>query len=109
VRRRAGERRHLVALQAPTRVQSTTGHTESWATYANVYAAVRPASASQVERAVAQTIQTPTSHLVELDYRDDVRVAHRVLFGTRALHIVGMQNVEERNETYVLACEERAA
>lgn len=108
--RRAGQRRHSVALQSPTRTPTSTGVTETWATYATVWASVAPVAASQVQRSVSNTIQTPISHLVEIDYRSDVSTTHRVLLGgTRALHIQGWQNVDERNKTLTLACEERAA
>jgi head-tail adaptor len=107
--RRAGERRHLVALQAPTRTPTTTGYQETWATYDYVRAAIRPPRASAIERALLSTTQSPITHEVEIDYHADVRQTHRVLFGARALYVVGQQNVDERNRMMVLACEERAA
>jgi head-tail adaptor len=61
-----------------------------------------------VERSVAATIQTPITHIVDTDYRSDLTAAHRLLFGTRALYVRGLQNVDERNKTLSLACEERA-
>lgn len=108
--RRAGSRRHSVALQSSTRTLLPNGYRDDWTTYATVWASVQPVTASQVERQVSNTLQVPISHLVEVDYRSDVRTTHRVLLnGTRALFIQGWQNVDERNKTLVLACEERAA
>lgn len=107
--RRAGNRRHQVALQHKTVATSTTGFTEPYATYATVYAEVLPAGAAPVERSIAATRQTPITHLVELDYRSDLVATDRVLLGSRALYVQGVQNVEERNKTHVLSCEERAA
>lgn len=109
--RRSGERRHRVALQSITgRSASGDGYTDTWATYATVWAEVRPAPASSSDRAVAQTQQTPITHLVALDYRSDIKARHRVLLkDTRALYIRGLQNEDERNVTLVLSCEERAA
>lgn len=107
--RRAGERRHLVSLQAITgRTASGDGYTTTWETYANVRAAVVPATASATERATAQTQQVPITHVVTIDYRSDLRAAHRVLFDDRPLYIRGLQNEDERNRTHVLSCEERA-
>lgn len=107
--RRAGERRHYVALQSITgRVASGDGYLDTWATYDSVWASVVPATASAVERLTGQTLETPITHLVELDYRDDLLSQHRVLFGTRPLYIRGMQNQDERNRTWCLSCEERA-
>jgi head-tail adaptor len=106
--RRAGARRHQVALQAITnRAALGEGYVDTWTTYATVYAAIMPATASQVERSTSQTLQTPISHLVETDYRADVTTAHRLQFGTRYLYIRGLQNIDERNWTLMLACEER--
>ena len=51
--------------------------------------------------------QVPVTHLVEIDYRDDVRAAHRVVPNGRYLYIRGLQNVDERNVTWQLSCEER--
>ena len=107
--RRAGHRRHQVALQHTTRATSATGFTDTWATYATVWASVEPAAAARVERLVSNTLTVPVSHLVTIDYRDDVVAKDRVLFGSRALFIQGWQNDEERNKTLTLACEERAA
>jgi len=109
VGRRAGERRHQVALQSVTRANASEGYTETWTTYATVWASVTPATASQIDRTVSNTVQTPVSHLVEVDYRSDIRANHRVLFGARPLYIRGLQNVGERNITHMLACEERAS
>lgn len=109
--RRAGQRRHLIALQEKVSVETTGGFREDWTTYAEAWASIEPVTASPSERPVAETSQAPMTHLVETDYDDRVTVAHRVLFNsTRALYIVAEpQNIEERNKTLVLVCEERAA
>ena len=108
--RRAGHRRHLVELQSITaRAASGDGYLDTWTTYATVWAAVEPAAASAVERVSNATHQMPITHLVTLDYRDDVRAQHRVWFrSARALFVRGMQNEDERDVTLVLLCEERA-
>jgi SPP1 family predicted phage head-tail adaptor len=115
--RRAGQRRHQVALQSMTgRVSDGDGYLETWATYATVWASVRPATPTLVERVVGQTQQVPLTHIVEVDYRSDLLASHRLLFGgtrlesdedTRKLYIRGLQNEDERNKTISLACEER--
>lgn len=107
--RRAGERRHRVALQSSTRAADGDGYLDTWTTYATVWAAVKPVVASAAERTVANTLQVPITHVVELDYRNDLLPKHRVLLGTRPLYIRGIENQDERNITWVLSCEERAA
>lgn len=106
--RRAGERRHQVTLQRVTgRVAAGEGHQDTWSTYGAVWAAVLPVEASAAERQSANTLQVPVTHLVEIDYRNDVRAAHRVVLNGRYLYIRGLQNVDERNVTWQLSCEER--
>lgn len=107
--RRAGQRRHYLELQsAPAPSQATTGYVPTYTTYAWVWARVTPAPAAPNERPVAETTQAPVSHLVEIDYRPEVRITDRVrLADTRTLYVVGMENVDELNKTLVLACEER--
>lgn len=108
--RRAGQRRHFVALQSKVDTATTTGFTSEWTTYVEAWAAVEPVSGGATERPVAHTTQTPATHLVELDYDARATTQHRVLFDGRALYIVNPpQNVEERSRAMVLACEERAA
>jgi len=111
LQRRSGERRHRVELQSMTaRAASGDGYTETWATYADVWASVVPATASAVERLTGQTHQVPITHLVTLDYRSTLLAKHRVrLKDSRFLYIRGIQNDEERDVTLVLSCEERAA
>lgn len=107
--RRAGARRHQVALQSITgRTASGDGYIDTWATYATVWASVVPATASATERRTAETQQVPITHMVEIDYLSTVKAKHRVLFGTRPLYIRGIQNEEERNKTLALSCEERS-
>ena len=109
--RRAGSRRHYLELQSRTaRVADGDGYLDTWTTYGRVWGAVVPASASSNERATAQTQQAPITHLVTVDYRDDLRASHRLrLDGSRLLYIQGVQDDEERRYTLVLSCEERAA
>ena len=106
--RRAGERRHQVTLQRVTgRVAAGEGHEDTWSTYGTVWASVSPVEVSAAERQTANTLQVPVTHLVEIDYRSDVRAAHRVELNGRYLYIQGLQNVDERNVTWVLSCQER--
>ncbi len=108
--RRAGQRRHFVELQAQGTAATSTGFGGDWPTYGKVYAEVLPAPAGQSERSVANTTDAAITHLVECDYRDDVRINHRIrLEAGNLLYVVGVpQNVEMRGKTLVVPCEERA-
>ncbi len=107
----AGDRRHRVTLERLTRTaDGAGGYTEAWARIGTDprYARVSPASARDVERVFGAKVQAPISHLVVVRHRssDALTAADRVRFGTRALQIRGIQNVDERNIDLVLACEE---
>jgi SPP1 family predicted phage head-tail adaptor len=106
---RAGKLRHRVALQASTRTITTDGYTDAWATYANEFVSIEPATPRSTATFVQATITTPITHVVRLRYRSDLLAKHRILHNARALYIAGMQNVEERNKEWILACEEKAA
>jgi len=107
--RQSGTRRHLVELQSITgRVPAGDGYTDTWATYATAWASVLPADAAAVARVSANTIESPITHVVETDYRAAIKPQHRVwLKSARALYITGIANLEERDITHVLLCEER--
>lgn len=109
--RRAGQYRHFVAFQSRPPVATSTGFGGDWATYGQAYAAVRPATAGQSERPVASTTDATITHLVETDYRTDVRIDHRIRMASGTLlYVVGQpQNVDMIGKTLVIPCEERAA
>jgi head-tail adaptor len=108
-----GMKRHLVTLQNPgVDVPDGRGgvtNVPEYLTPPTMYAAIRPATARDLERSVANTVQSTASHIVELDYHPQVTTATRVLFGSRVLQVVGVQNPDERNVDMVLACEEVVA
>lgn len=107
-----GSLRHLVTLQSPTKTFDTDGgYTEAWAPLSpsQVWASIKPATARDLERAVAGTVQAAASHLVAMRYHSGVTTKTRIIWGTRILAVQGVQNVDERNAELVLACEEVAA
>ncbi len=106
---RAGKLRHRVALQSQVRTITTDGYTENWTTYAQVFASIEPATPRSTATFVQATITTPITHVVRLRYTDELLPKHRILHDARPLYIAGMQNVEERNREWILACEEKAA
>lgn len=107
---RAGQFAHRVSLESVTRAVTASGYADTWTAYAtNVPAQIIPATPGATAHFAMATIQTPVTHYVSIRHRSDLSVQHRVKVGTRALYIVGVQNVDEANRQWVLACEERAA
>jgi SPP1 family predicted phage head-tail adaptor len=108
---RAGALRHRITLQnpkSPPTPDGDGGYTEDpWTTLAaNVPASIVPATARDLERVVAGTVQSSATHLVTIRYLAGVTTKTRVVFGTRLLSVTGVQNPEERNISLVLVCQE---
>ncbi|MDZ7809199.1 MAG: phage head closure protein [Arhodomonas sp.] len=103
---RAGKLNKRVALQEPSRVaDGRGGYTTTWSTVATVWAQVHPLSPD--ERVAAAQMQAQLTHRVTIRYRDGITAAMRVLYGTRALSIVGPpRDVDERHELLFLSCNE---
>lgn len=106
-----GALRHLVTLQNPTEVADLDGgYTTDWDLAlvhpSQVYAAIRTATSSDMERFVASTVQSASRLIVEMDYHPDVTTQTRITFGERLLQVTGIENVDERNRYLILACTE---
>src|SRR6266704_3544124 len=107
----AGRLDKRVTLQIPgARVaDGKGGFAETWTdlTPNGWWAAIEPATASNVERRVGHQVEAKVSHLVTIRYLIGVLTTGRLLFGSRILWIRGIANRDERNAVLTLACEER--
>lgn len=104
----AGDLRHRVTIQSPTRsVDARTGQRSpgSWADVATVWAAVWPRATREGEIAGRQE-QTIT-HEVRMRYTPALNAECRLKFGTRILSIVGVDNVDERNRELRITAKEQ--
>jgi SPP1 family predicted phage head-tail adaptor len=103
-----GAMRHRITLQTPAAAtpDGDGGFTETWTALATVWASIVPATARDLERLVAGTVQSSATHLVTIRYLAGVTTKTRVVFGTRLFSVTGMQNPEERNISLVLVCQE---
>lgn len=102
----------LVTLQSPGSVPDNEGgYTEAWTNLSpgTVWAAIQPATARDLERRVASTVQASASHLVTIRFHSGVTTKTRILFGTRIFNVTGITNPDEKNEALILACEEVVA
>ena len=75
----AGKFRHWVELQAPNITQdpNTGEQVTNWATFAEVWADIAPASGREFVAAAAE--QSEVRGRITIRYRDDVNATHRVL------------------------------
>lgn len=116
---RIGERRHLVSLDNPTSVSTSEGMTQTWAPLdpPEMFAAIQPAAARELERVVANAVQSNATHIITINYHPQVTTQTRVTKGPRnpdgslpsesvEFHVTGVQNPDFRNEILILVCEQ---
>lgn len=74
-------------------------------------ASIEPATARNMERTVANTVQAQTTHLMHIRYLPDVTTQTRVKFTTPTgtvsyFSVTGIENVDMRFKELVLSCQE---
>lgn len=103
-----GLMRQRVDVSNPTRTaDGDGGYTDSWsaASPASMWARIEPATASVIERVVGNTIEAPISHVVTMRYHGGITTKSRLAQGSTYYAVRGVQDVDLRHETLVLACE----
>lgn len=81
------------------------GFTESWTTFATVWAQVKPVSAR--ERMFAQKLEGNITHMIRIRHLDGVTADMRIGLKGRVLKIAAEPiNVDERGRWLDLTCEE---
>jgi SPP1 family predicted phage head-tail adaptor len=101
----SGKLRHQVILQSPGGTSDAYGErATTWTDVATVRAAVEPVGAT--ERFHAGQQNAMRTHQVTIRYCPGIDETCRVLFGSRALVIVGVRNLDEKNVTLMLDCVE---
>ena len=100
---------HRVAAQSASEVTSSLGQrVKTWTTIGTYWASVEPISHKGRERERALAIRSDASHFVYLRYGAPLTTQMRLLFRGRALNIVSIQNLGERNIILELLCTEVA-
>jgi head-tail adaptor len=98
---RIGQDRHLVTFDAPGEAvaDGEGGFTRAWAPLspASWYVRIRPATAKDVERALAGTLITHRSHVVHGRYHPGVTLAARMVFEGKTYQVTSVINVDERD------------
>lgn len=100
--------RHSITLQQPGGTRDSVGErVTSWTNVKTVYADI--SVLNMREQMLATQRQATTTHKVTIRYDADlaaINATWRVLFGSRALIIDGVNNVDERNAVLELLCTE---
>jgi SPP1 family predicted phage head-tail adaptor len=99
------------SLKDQIELQSVTGDTRdafgasvpTWATYATVWAEIKPLSARQLD--LGRNYADSVSHAVRIRYRAGVSPTHRAKFGTRIFTIDGVVETGRRVELTLFATE----
>jgi SPP1 family predicted phage head-tail adaptor len=105
VRIAAGDLNRRIQLQARTEARDGAGNaTNTWTTFATVWASIAPLSGLELERAKA--FEASVSHRVSIRHRDDVTEKHRALYGDRVFLINAVIDVESQQIRDDLYCEE---
>lgn len=104
---RAGEMgQRVIIQQATTTPDAILGRSESWATLAEVWAAVTPTAAN--ERMESEQVGAYTQWDVTVRYRTDVTPKMRVSWASKVLQIVGIEPIGRLQREFTrLRCEER--
>lgn len=108
---RIGALRQRLTLQSLVETKDAYGQmVKSWATVATVYGEVRPLQGRELVNAAQ--IKADLTHLVTMRYIDSLEPgkrtvpSERILFKGRTLNIIDVANVDERDRTLVLHCQE---
>lgn len=98
--------RHRIIIQNVTRVRDAMGGwTESWGTFATVWADVHAMSAREVN--FSESLGHRVTHRVTMRYLADIASDMRISFDNRILDIQGFRNPDGRKRFLEVMCEER--
>jgi SPP1 family predicted phage head-tail adaptor len=98
--------RHRVVIEAVVRTaDGGGGASETWASVADVWAAIRPTSGD--ERLAGEAISGHVSHAIHIRHRDGVVPAMRIRHGLRLFEILAVIDVDERRRRLLCLCRER--
>lgn len=97
--------RQRIKFQSLSRTSDDQGGwTEAWTDVAEVWAEVRPVSAS--ERYFSQRIEMNTTHKITIRWIEDLTSEMRIVFGTRIFQIHGIRRENEERWFLLIDAEE---
>jgi hypothetical protein len=101
-----GQDRHLVTFETPGAAvpDGEGGFNRSWTPLVppTWYVAIRPATAGDIERALAGTLLTHRSYLIHGRYHPGVTFATRMVFDGDVYQVTSVVNVDERDREMIL-------
>lgn len=104
----SGQKQKLVTIQKATRSSDGQGgFTTSWSTRCTVWAHERQLSGR--EALAAQQVTAVLSSVFEINYRQDVSVKDRLIYGTRTVQIEAVIDPTDTRRELWLTCSETQA
>lgn len=106
---RAGKLRHSLAIQSASESRDAMGGvTLTYSTYATRWGSVE--TIEGYEGVVGAGVQSGATHTVRVRY--DAALSgtvprHRIVFGSRTMDIVDVNNTDQRNVELVMTCKEQ--
>jgi len=98
---KAGTLRNLITIQTPTETFDTAGElVQSWADYVSVWAEIVPLVGREYWS--ARQVNAETTGKLRIRYFSSITPKMRIKFNSRYFNILGIINVEERNEEMVI-------
>jgi SPP1 family predicted phage head-tail adaptor len=97
--------RQRITIESLTRTaDGQGGFTESWSTFAEVWANIKPANAS--ERYFAQRVESNITHKISIRWLESVQSEMRIQFEGRLFQIHGVRRDDEERWFMTLDCVE---
>lgn len=105
----AGALRERLTVQYPAYTRSTIGEeTVTWTSEATVWGDVEPVASSAKEYLAMSQVQSDTTHMVRVRFREKLNHSKRFLYGTRVLKIQRVVDLHEEHRWLVCFCQEEA-
>lgn len=95
---------HRITIQSPTGNASSMTDSETWSTFAEVYAGVDPLQGKAYFESNRENASVDIR--IYIRYLPGITTAMRILFGSRIFEIVSIINIGERNREMHLMCRE---
>ena len=101
----AGRRDRRIVIQSPTDTTTTGGEvTQTWATFATVWAEIMPLSSR--EAWIAQQSQATTTHKITMIYRAGITADMRATYNSRTFNFDSVVNLDEANRYLLITATE---
>lgn len=101
-----GSLRHRITIEEATETLTSIGEvTQTWATFATVWAKVEPLNGREYWQSAQ--INSEITGKITIRYLEDITTKMRIKFGSRIFNIEAILNSEEKNKEMTLLIKEQ--